>query len=58
VAAVPPEAAWRPAFVAVTRRFEREWYGSDRSSREALEAARAEASGLLGALAERREGTT
>ena len=32
VAAVPPEAAWRPAFAALTRRFEREWYGSDRSS--------------------------
>jgi hypothetical protein len=50
VAAVPPEAAWRPAFAAVTRRFEREWYGSDRSSREALEETAAEARALLGAL--------
>jgi len=50
VAAVPPEAAWRPVFVAVTRRFEREWYGSDRSSREALEATAEEARALLGAL--------
>jgi len=50
VAAVPPEAAWRPVFVAVTRRFEREWYGSDKSSREALEATAEEARELLGAL--------
>jgi hypothetical protein len=50
VASVPPEAAWRPAFVAVTRRFEREWYGGDRSSREALEEAAAEARELLDAL--------
>jgi hypothetical protein len=57
VAAVPPEAAWRPAFAAVTRRFEREWYGSDRSSREALEETAAEARALLGAL-HSRDGET
>ncbi len=47
VAAVPPEAAWRPAFAALTRRFEREWYGSDRSSAEALSEAAAAARELL-----------
>jgi uncharacterized protein DUF4129 len=54
VAAVPPEAAWRPAFVAVTRRFEREWYGGERSSREALDEAAEAAHALLAALGSRR----
>jgi hypothetical protein len=53
VAAVPPEAAWRPAFAAVTRRFEREWYGGDRSSREALEETAADARALLAVLRDR-----
>jgi hypothetical protein len=37
VAALGPRIEWRPEFVQLTRRFEQEWYGSDRSSPEALD---------------------
>jgi len=37
VAALSPEVAWRAQFVTMTRRFEEEWYGHDRSSVEALD---------------------
>ena len=37
VAALAPEIAWRPEIIHLTRRFEDEWYGSDRSSTEALD---------------------
>ena len=36
VAAVGPEAAWRPAFADLTRSFDREWYGREASAPEAL----------------------
>lgn len=36
LATIPPAASWRPALVEMTRHFEREWYGRDRSSPEAL----------------------
>jgi len=32
-----PDAPYRPAFLDITRRFDREWYGRDESSREALD---------------------
>jgi len=37
VAALSPEIAWRAQFVTLTRRFEEEWYGRDRSSSDALD---------------------
>jgi hypothetical protein len=37
VAALSPEIAWRSEFVTLTRRFEEEWYGRERSAIEALE---------------------
>lgn len=37
VSALSPELAWRSEFVTLTRRFEEEWYGRERSSIEALE---------------------
>lgn len=38
---------WRASFIEMTRLFEREWYGRDRSSPEALEEAEGMALGLL-----------
>jgi len=40
VAALSPEIAWRTEFVLLTRRFEEEWYGRDRSTVEAFEEVR------------------
>jgi hypothetical protein len=37
VAALAPSTPWRADFIALTRRFEREWYGSDQSSDESLD---------------------
>ncbi|MBV8199974.1 MAG: DUF4129 domain-containing protein [Acidobacteria bacterium] len=50
VSTVPPSNSWRPALVEMTRRFEREWYGRDRSSPEALAASQDLARHLLDAL--------
>jgi hypothetical protein len=36
VATLGPEHAWRAQFIELTQRFEREWYGSDDSSSDAL----------------------
>jgi hypothetical protein len=36
VARLGPELGWRPSFIEITRRFEREWYGRDASTAEAL----------------------
>jgi hypothetical protein len=36
VSALSPELTWRGEFVSLTRRFEQEWYGSERSAPEAL----------------------
>jgi hypothetical protein len=55
VAAISPAEPWRPAFVAMTRRFESEWYGSERSSREALDEMAAAARELLAAVGGSRE---
>lgn len=37
IAALAPSHEWRPDFIALTRRFEREWYGADQSSPDAYE---------------------
>jgi hypothetical protein len=47
---IPPEALWRPAFLDITRAFDREWYGRDRSSVETLRACAAEARRILRAV--------
>jgi hypothetical protein len=47
LATISPAAAWRPALVEMTRHFEREWYGRDRSSAEALADSQALARRLL-----------
>jgi uncharacterized protein DUF4129 len=47
VSAVPPGTAWRSGFVDLTRHFEREWYGRDRSTPEALRESEDMALGLL-----------
>ncbi len=49
---IPPEAPWRPAFVDITRAFDREWYGRDHSSVETLHACAAEARRILRAVRE------
>jgi hypothetical protein len=36
VSALSPQAAWRAAFIDVTREFEREWYGGRESTTDAL----------------------
>ncbi|HET9210739.1 MAG TPA: DUF4129 domain-containing protein [Thermoanaerobaculia bacterium] len=52
VTALAPGHAWRAHFIELTRHFEREWYGRDESTPEALGEAEDMARGLLGALRE------
>jgi len=52
VAALAPGYAWRGAFTEMTRLFEREWYGRDQSTPEALGETEELARGLLGAFRE------
>lgn len=52
VSMLAPGHAWRPRFIELTRHFEREWYGRDQSSPEALREAEDLARGLLGSLRE------
>ncbi|HXO29390.1 MAG TPA: DUF4129 domain-containing protein [Thermoanaerobaculia bacterium] len=47
LATIPSATSWRPALVEMTRHFEREWYGRDRSSPEALADSQALARRLL-----------
>jgi hypothetical protein len=47
VTRLAPELPWRPQFIDITRRFEREWYGRDESSAEALDQCARLAAGLL-----------
>ena len=47
IATIPPATSWRPALIEMTRHFEREWYGRDRSSPEALADSQALARRLL-----------
>ncbi|HKO57248.1 MAG TPA: DUF4129 domain-containing protein [Thermoanaerobaculia bacterium] len=50
VAALGPRIEWRPEFVQLTRRFEQEWYGSDRSNLEALDECSGRAQRILDAI--------
>jgi len=47
------EVAWRPQFADLTRRFEREWYGRDESTPEALDDCSGRAQTILGNLRRR-----
>jgi hypothetical protein len=47
VATLAPSLAWRAEMIQLTRRFEREWYGSDESMREALDDCSGRARGIL-----------
>lgn len=53
VSAVPPGTRWRSRFVEMTRHFEREWYGRDQSTPEALRESAEMALALLSAVRER-----
>ncbi|MFL6201563.1 MAG: DUF4129 domain-containing protein [Thermoanaerobaculia bacterium] len=53
VSAVPPGTGWRSGFVEITRHFEREWYGRDQSTAEALRESEEMALSLLSAVRER-----
>jgi hypothetical protein len=50
VSTVPPGTPWRPALIEITRHFEREWYGRERSSADALASSQDAARRLLDAL--------
>ena len=47
VSTLAPNVAWRGEFVKLTRRFEQEWYGSERSSDDALADCRGSARQIL-----------
>ncbi len=47
VAALAPGYEWRPRFIELTRHFEREWYGRDRSTAESFQEAEDMARSLL-----------
>lgn len=50
VALLAPSLEWRPHMIELTRRFEREWYGSLQSTADALEECSQRAQQILGAL--------
>jgi hypothetical protein len=50
VATLAPENPWRPQFIELTRRFEKEWYGSDDSNSDALDECSAAARQILQAV--------
>jgi uncharacterized protein DUF4129 len=52
VSRLPPDAEARPGFMRLTRAFDREWYGRDRSSREAFAECADEARAILRLLEE------
>jgi hypothetical protein len=47
VSALSPQVPWRGEFVTLTRHFEHQWYGSDRSPAEALDEVSRRARGIL-----------
>ncbi|HET9228393.1 MAG TPA: DUF4129 domain-containing protein [Thermoanaerobaculia bacterium] len=53
VSAVPAGTTWRSGFVEMTRHFEREWYGRDQSTPEALRESEDMALNLLSVVRER-----
>jgi Domain of unknown function (DUF4129) len=50
-ARLSPEHAWRPTFLSLTRRFDREWYGRTKSGEDACRACADDARVVLDALA-------
>jgi hypothetical protein len=50
IASVAPSVVWRPELIQLTRSFEREWYGHDQSTPDALDDCSAHARRILGAL--------
>ena len=50
IAALAPSYGWRPELIALTRRFEQEWYGSLRSTAEAHDECSRRARNILDAL--------
>lgn len=55
VSRLSPDLGWRPGFVALTRRFDREWYGRRTSDDGALAECAREAQGVLRAVRDRGE---
>lgn len=55
VSRLSPDLGWRPGFVALTRRFDREWYGRRTSDDGALADCAREAQGVLRAVRDRGE---
>jgi hypothetical protein len=53
VATLAPSLPWRPEMIRLTRRFEREWYGSDESTLGALDDCGASARAILESVRER-----
>jgi len=53
VASLAPSLSWRPDLIALTRRFEKEWYGAEQSAIDALEECAERSQRILSAL--RRE---
>ncbi len=53
VSTLAPSLAWRPEMIQLTRSFEREWYGGDESSRDALDDCSARARAILESVRER-----
>ena len=47
---LPPETAWRPTFLDLTRLFDREWYGRPSSDAEAVRECSRSAREILGAV--------
>jgi hypothetical protein len=53
VSLLSPSLAWRSELIQLTRRFEREWYGADESTSDALEECSDGARGILDAIRRR-----
>ena len=47
IAALSPALAWRPQFVSITRRFDREWYGRHDTTPDVLDACATDARAIL-----------
>lgn len=50
VASLAPSLSWRAEMIELTRRFEREWYGAEQSTQEALDECGERAAGIIDAL--------
>jgi len=47
IATLAPSLEWRPEFISLTRRFEREWYGADQSTIDAYDDCRQRARAVI-----------